>query len=48
MAVKPPDLSTLESWEEAFQYPVITTRRIEQQLRGDVTTNKEKLRTLVG
>ena len=48
MVADVPDPQTLKSWEEAFQYPVITTRRIEQQLRRDAATNKEKLRTLVG
>lgn len=38
----------LESWQEAFNYPLATTRQIEKQLRNDIAANKERLRTLVG
>lgn len=42
------DVKELKSWEEAFKYPVSTTRQIEKQLRSDIVVNKERLRTLVG
>ncbi|KAL9122169.1 MAG: hypothetical protein Q9187_001270 [Circinaria calcarea] len=48
MAVEAPDPKTFSSWEDAFQYPVPTVRRMEQQLRNDIAGNREKLRTLVG
>jgi conserved oligomeric Golgi complex subunit 1 len=42
------DAKDLKSWEEAFSYPIATTRQIEKQLRDDIAANKERLRTLVG
>ncbi|KAF7502103.1 hypothetical protein GJ744_007208 [Endocarpon pusillum] len=42
------DARALKSWEEAFTYPIATTRQIEKQLRNDIAANKERLRTLVG
>lgn len=48
MAAEAPDPKTLGSWEEAFQYPVATVRAMERQLRSDIETNRERLRTLVG
>ncbi|KAL4872066.1 hypothetical protein BDV12DRAFT_5931 [Aspergillus spectabilis] len=42
------DLQSLKSWQDAFQYPIPTVRRVEQELRRDITSNKEKLRALVG
>lgn len=48
MAVEGPDPKTFKSWEEAFQYPVATVRAMERQLRSDIETNRERLRTLVG
>ncbi|WEW61523.1 hypothetical protein PRK78_007013 [Emydomyces testavorans] len=48
MAADVPDTRTLKSWQEAFQYPIPTVRRIEQELRRDILSNREKLRSLVG
>lgn len=48
MAVAAPHPKTFSSWEDAFQYPIPTVRRMEQQLRSDISGNREKLRTLVG
>ena len=42
------DLSSLKSWHSAFEYPLATTRQIEKALRADVSSNKDRLRTLVG
>jgi len=39
----------LRSWQQAFEdYPIRTTRAIEQQLRASISSDKEKLRGLVG
>lgn len=43
-----PEPQSLKSWQDAFQYPVPTVRRVEQELRRDIENNKEKLRALVG
>ena len=48
MAVESIDPKNLRHWEDAFQYPVVTVRSLERQLRNDIESNKEKLRTLVG
>ncbi|RAL02726.1 uncharacterized protein BO80DRAFT_403400 [Aspergillus ibericus CBS 121593] len=48
MASDGPDPQTLKSWEDAFHYPIPTVRRVEQELRRDIASNKEKLRALVG
>lgn len=48
MAREGPDPQSLSSWEDAFQYPIPTVRRVEQELRRDIASNKEKLRALVG
>ncbi|MCJ1268203.1 para-aminobenzoate synthase, (PABA) [Lobaria immixta] len=48
MAVEGPDPKTFKSWDEAFQYPVATVRAMERQLRSDIESNRERLRTLVG
>lgn len=48
MATEGPDPQSLKSWEDAFQYPIPTVRRVEQELRRDIASNKEKLRALVG
>ncbi|KAE8354784.1 hypothetical protein BDV28DRAFT_130334 [Aspergillus coremiiformis] len=48
MASDGPDPQSLESWQDAFQYPIPTVRRVEQELRRDIASNKEKLRALVG
>ncbi|PYH94239.1 hypothetical protein BO71DRAFT_483917 [Aspergillus ellipticus CBS 707.79] len=48
MASDGPDPQALKSWQDAFQYPIPTVRRVEQELRRDIASNKEKLRALVG
>ncbi|KAL2039107.1 hypothetical protein N7G274_008156 [Stereocaulon virgatum] len=48
MASEAPDPKTFESWEEAFQFPIPAVRGMERQLRRDIDSNREKLRTLVG
>lgn len=48
MAPEGPDPQSLNSWQDAFQYPIPTVRRVEQELRRDIASNKEKLRSLVG
>lgn len=48
MATDGPDPSDLQSWEEAFQYPIPIVRRVEQELRRDIASNRDKLRSLVG
>ncbi|THC98178.1 hypothetical protein EYZ11_002334 [Aspergillus tanneri] len=48
MASEGPDPQNLRSWQDAFQYPIPTVRRVEQELRRDIASNKEKLRALVG
>lgn len=48
MASEAPDPQNLKSWQDAFQYPIPTVRRVDQELRRDIETNKERLRALVG
>ncbi|OAX79101.1 hypothetical protein ACJ72_06583 [Emergomyces africanus] len=48
MATDVPDAHSLQSWQEAFQHPIPTVRRVEQELRRDIASNKDKLRSLVG
>ncbi|KAL4918070.1 hypothetical protein BDW62DRAFT_182283 [Aspergillus aurantiobrunneus] len=48
MAPDGPDPQSLKAWQDAFQYPIPTVRRVEQELRRDIASNKEKLRALVG
>lgn len=48
MAAEAPDPKTFGSWEDAFQYPIATVRGLERQLRNDLDSNREKLRSLVG
>lgn len=48
MATEGPDPKTFQSWEDAFQYPIATVRGMERQLRNDIDSNREKLRSLVG
>ncbi len=48
MSAEAPDPKTFGLWEEAFQYPVPVVRGMERQLRRDIESNREKLRTLVG
>ena len=43
-----PDPKTFESWEDAFRYPVAAVQQMERQLRGEINTNRERLRSLVG
>ena len=47
MTAEDPDPKTFKSWEDAFRYPIPMVRRMEQQLRKDIATNREKLRTIV-
>jgi hypothetical protein len=42
------DLGGLKSWQEAFEYPLGTTRQIEHGLRAGIASNRDRLRTLVG
>ena len=48
LTAEAPDPKTFKSWENAFQFPVPAVRRMEQQLRNDISSNRERLRTLVG
>jgi hypothetical protein len=48
MAAIPPTPSTLRSWEEAFNHPLPVVRRLEGQLRTQISENQNKLRSLVG
>lgn len=48
MTSHPADPKTLESWEDAFQYPLPVVRKLEQQLRRHIDDNRQKLRSLVG
>ncbi|KAL8985767.1 MAG: hypothetical protein Q9177_004350 [Variospora cf. flavescens] len=48
MAAEAPDPKTFASWEDAFQYPIAAVRGMEKQLRNDIDSNREKLRSLVG
>lgn len=48
MTAEAMDLAALKSWHAAFEYPVGTTRQIEQRLRADIVSNRGRLRTLVG
>ncbi|KAL2373932.1 hypothetical protein RJ035_004065 [Blastomyces gilchristii] len=48
MATDVPDAYSLQSWQEAFQHPIPTVRRVEEELRRDIASNKDKLRSLVG
>jgi len=48
MAANTPDPRLFESWEDAFQYPIPTVRKFEQQLRQHADDNRQKLRNLVG
>ncbi|KAL8692969.1 MAG: hypothetical protein Q9218_002118 [Villophora microphyllina] len=48
MTTEAPDPKTFGSWEDAFQYPIATVRGMERQLRNDLDSNREKLRSLVG
>ena len=43
-----PDPKTFASWEDAFKYPVATVQQMERQLRNEINTNRERLRSLVG
>ncbi|KAK5108196.1 hypothetical protein LTR62_008727 [Meristemomyces frigidus] len=48
MADLPLDPRTLDSWEDAFQFPLPVVRKLEQQLRRNIDENRQKLRSLVG
>lgn len=48
MTSEAPDPRTFQSWEDAFQFPIPTVRKLEQQLRTTADDNREKLRSLVG
>jgi hypothetical protein len=48
MAAILPTPSTLRSWEEAFDHPLPVVRKLETQLRTQITENQNKLRSLVG
>ena len=43
-----PDPKTFGSWEDAFQYPIAAVRGMERQLRSDIDSNRERLRSVVG
>lgn len=42
------DPAAIKSWEDAFQHRIPQVRQLERQLRADLASNKEKLRSLVG
>ncbi|CUS08635.1 unnamed protein product [Tuber aestivum] len=48
MAAAPPDVKSLKKWEDAFQYPTPQVRQLERQLQTELSSNKMKLRGLVG
>jgi hypothetical protein len=48
MAAIPPTPSTLGSWDEAFNHPLPVVRKLESQLRIQISENQNKLRSLVG
>jgi hypothetical protein len=48
MAAEDLNLRELKSWQDAFDRPLVTTRRIEQSLRADILSSRERLRNLVG
>lgn len=48
MATEAPDPKAFQSWEDAFQYPIPAVRGMERQLRNNIESNREKLRSLVG
>ena len=43
-----PNAKAFGSWEDAFKYPVAAVRGMERQLRSDIESNRERLRSLVG
>ncbi|PUU82173.1 hypothetical protein B9Z19DRAFT_474607 [Tuber borchii] len=48
MTAAPPDVKSLKKWEDAFQYPIPQVRQLERQLQTELSSNKMKLRGLVG
>ncbi|KAL9008603.1 MAG: hypothetical protein Q9173_006289 [Seirophora scorigena] len=48
MATEAQDPKTFSSWEDAFQHPIAAVRGMEKQLRNNIDSNREKLRSLVG
>lgn len=45
---QPPDPKTFQSWEDAFAYPLPVVRKLESQLRTNIASNAQKLRSHVG
>jgi hypothetical protein len=40
---------SLQRWQQAFEnHPIVTTRKIEKDLRASVASSRERLRSLVG
>ncbi|KAF2772274.1 hypothetical protein EJ03DRAFT_307197 [Teratosphaeria nubilosa] len=48
MATQVPDPRALQTWDEAFKYPLPVVRKLEQQLRKNIDENRARLRSLVG
>ncbi|KAH9843432.1 conserved oligomeric Golgi complex subunit 1-like [Teratosphaeria destructans] len=48
MATRVPDPRTLQTWDEAFKYPLPVVRKLEQQLRKTIDEDRSRLRSLVG
>jgi conserved oligomeric Golgi complex subunit 1 len=42
------DPRSFKDWDEAFQHPVVATRKLEQSLRSHADENRRKLRAIVG
>ncbi|QIX02040.1 hypothetical protein AMS68_007557 [Peltaster fructicola] len=43
-----PEPTSLKSWDEAFQYPLPTVRKLSLRLRKDIDEHRSRLRSLVG
>lgn len=43
-----PEPASLKSWDEAFQYPLPTVRKLSLRLRKDIDDHRSRLRSLVG
>ncbi|KAF2219393.1 hypothetical protein BDZ85DRAFT_243648 [Elsinoe ampelina] len=48
MANSAPDPKEFRNWQDAFDYPIPVVRKLEQQLRTNISDNREKVRSLVG
>ncbi|KAG8625595.1 hypothetical protein KVT40_005996 [Elsinoe batatas] len=48
MANQAPDPKEFGNWQDAFDYPIPVVRKLEQQLRTNISDNREKVRSLVG